>query len=71
MNQTNETNETNPQSGHVRPPLNLPDFVNLAGPNGEVVLVPRFMVPATAVQLEGARRADEMPLDEATDGVGF
>ena len=53
------------------PALQLPDFTRLQGPNGEIVLVPRFMVPLAELQMEGVRKSAEMPLDEAKNGVSL
>jgi hypothetical protein len=53
----------------VRPGLHLPDFTTLPGPNGENVLVPRYMVPLAEIQIEGVRKTYEMPLDQAKNGV--
>lgn len=51
------------------PALQLSDFSNIRGPNGEIILVPRYMVPLAELRLEGVRQAAEMPLHEAKNGV--
>jgi hypothetical protein len=53
------------------PALQLPDFTSLPGPNGEMILVPRYMVPLVESHLEGMRHIAEMPLDQAKNGVSL
>jgi hypothetical protein len=70
MNHSNTRNVKDSETVRgARPPLQLPDFTALAGPDGEIVLVPRFMVPLAELQIEGARKTADMPFDMAKHGV--
>lgn len=44
-------------------------FSELEGPTGQVVLVPRFMVPAAMTAFDAIRYADNMNVDQADGGV--
>jgi hypothetical protein len=51
------------------PAIQLRDFTTLHGPNGELVSVPRYMVPLVELQMAGMRQTGEMPLEQVKNGV--
>lgn len=67
MNPSSNQPHTDP---NAPPALHISDFCNLRGPNGEIILVPRYMVPLVELRLEGIRQASELPLHVAKNGVG-